>query len=189
VYYFAIAATVAMLAVSADGCRSSSSIYPQSRVVVEPTKTDFGFIGTWRTVPTQNSPSIEINEDFSISMNADGVYKLESKTLVDFAITLRATELGKDSGYAIVDVDVVADEKHYCRYLMLAKRKDDELFVWWVESKNIAAKLHESGHSGVIEHGTFSTRVHTKPANLLDCVRKHSKELVGEPTRLKLVIK
>lgn len=121
VYYFAIAATVAMIAVSADGCRSSSSIYPQARVVVEPVKTDFGFIGTWRAVPTQNSPNIDINEDFSISMSADGVYKLECKALVDFAITLRATELDKDSGYAIVDVDIVADEKQILQVPYVSK--------------------------------------------------------------------
>lgn len=119
-----------MIAVSADGCRSSNSIYPQERVVVDPVKTDFGFVGTWRGVPTQNSPTIDIKEDFSISMNADGVYNLECKGLVDFAITLRAAELSNDSGYAILDVDVVSDEKHFCRYLVLAKRKDDELYVW-----------------------------------------------------------
>ena len=188
-YYFAIAATVAMIAVSADGCSLSSPIYPQTRVVVEPAKIDFGLVGTWRGVPTENSPNIDINDDFSISMNADGVYKLECKAFASFAITLRATELDEDSGYAIVDVDILADDEHYGRYLVLAKRKDDELCIWWIESKNIAAKLHNAGHSGVVERGTFSTRVHVKPSDLLDCVRKYSKELVGEPTKLKLIIK
>jgi hypothetical protein len=141
VYYFAIAATVAMIAVSADGCRSSSSIYPQTRVVVEPAKTDFGFIGTWRAVPTQHSLSIEINEDFTISMNADGVYKLECKALVDFVITLRATELGKDSGYAIVDVDIVADEKHYCRYLMCLANMGTLHFVFACENLGVFTVL------------------------------------------------
>jgi hypothetical protein len=185
----AIAATVAMIALTTDGCRSSNAICPQARVVVEPAKTDFGFVGTWRELPSPNSPGINNPEEFSISMDAEGVYKFENKEMDDVAISLRAIELEEGSGYAIVDVDIVASKKHYCRYLALAKRKDDELFVWWIESKNIAAKLHESGYSAVVEHGTFSTRVYAKATDLIDCVRRHSKELVGEPTKFTLVVK
>ncbi len=130
--YVAMAALAAIIASSVDGCTSSSSIFPQERVVVDAVKTDFGFVGSWRSVPKGDSVKEEVSDDVAISMAADGVYTLESNSLVDFKITLRATELTKDSGYAIVDADIVAGEKLYCRYLLLAKRKDDELFVWWI---------------------------------------------------------
>jgi hypothetical protein len=191
VNYIAITATFALVAISMDGCRQSNAICPQTPIVVEPTKAEFGFVGTWKELPEPNNPDMEHDEEFSISRDEDGVYRFENKNSDkdDAGITIRATELEKGSAYAIVEIDVVASRKHFCRFLALATRKDDELFLWWIESKNIAAKLHDSGHSGVVEHGTFSTRVYATPEALLDCIRKHSRELVGEPKRFKLVFK
>lgn len=187
--HLAIASMTALLALMTDGCRLSSSIFTQERIVVDGEKTDFGFTGTWKEVSNLHERERDTSEGFSITMNSDGVYTLDAKAGEDFKITLRATSLSKDSEYAIVDVDIEADKKLYSRYLAIATRKDDELFVWWIESKNIAKMLHESGHSAVVEHGTFSTRVYVKPDALLDCVREHSKQLVGEPMRLKQVSK
>ena len=164
------------------GCEHKGAISPHDRVVTHPEKRDFELTGTWQSIPDPDFDSDRETDSLTIKMADDGVYSVESESLDELDVLFRAVSLDDESGYAIVDVEAKLRGKVYCRYLALAKRKDDRLFVWWIESKNLARLMRADGHSAVIEHGTFGTTVHAEPAHLVACVRKHSRELVGKPT-------
>ena len=163
------------------GCKPEGAISPQERVVTKPEKQDFGLVDTWQSIPDPKFDENGKTDVLTIEIGDDGVYKVESTALDKISVSLRATALDDDSGCAIVDVEAQLQDKVLIRLLALAKRKDDNLYVWWIESKNLAQLMCSDGHSAVIEHGSFGTKVHAKPDQLVACVRKHSRELVRKP--------
>ncbi|QDU96621.1 hypothetical protein [Lignipirellula cremea] len=68
---------------------------------------------------------------------------------------------------------------------MILRYDDRGLTVWQVRTGNLAKLMHADGHSAVLEHATFATRVFAEPADLLDCVARHGKELAKSPNRYK----
>lgn len=170
------------------GCTRDGMISPQERVVTVPDTEDVGLVGVWRTVtvppgmpsdPQQSSP-------LTISMSDSGVYAVKSEWLNDLEISLRANVISGLAGYGIVDVEAQHGDELW-RCLAVTKRDEEHLYVWWIEAKNLAQAMHAEGCSAVIEHGTFSTKVHADPGDLLECVQEHLHELTGSPTVYKEV--
>ena len=167
------------------GCERSGVISPQERVVTQPEKRDFGLVGSWRSMPDPVFDTDRKKDIMTIETADDGVYSVKSESLDELAVSFRAVSLDDDSGYAIIDIEAQLKDELTIRYLALAKRKEDNLYVWWIESKNLAKLMHGDGHSAVIEHRLFGTVVYAEPDQLLACVRNHSRELVGKPTVLR----
>jgi len=168
------------------GCKHEGAISPQERVVTNPDATDFGLCGTWRAV-SDHALELNLTEPLRITMGDDGVYAVEWSIAGAPVVSLRATTLGNDSNSAVVDVEASFAENLAARYLAVAKREGDELHVWWIEAKNLAQTMHENGYSAVIEHEALATKVFADSDQLLDCVREHARELIGQRTVLELV--
>ncbi len=183
--------SVASLLICAGCGKHEGIISLQERVIMQPEKKNFGLVGTWYQHPSD--PVFETDEKteaMTIKMADDGVYTVQAESLGEGEVWLRAISLdanpgsnpdGADDafGYAIVDIEIKLKGQVQFRSLAVVKRQGDDLFVGYIESKNLAKLMHVDGHSAVIERGTFSTKVHAKPDQLIACVRNHFRELIG----------
>ena len=173
----------------ACGC-NRDAIQPQEPVIRSPEIRDFGFEGSWRAnvdnqVTDSSNRAVE-PKPVTISMDENGVYSVKGPALRNLDVTFRVVSLLKDSAYAIVDIEV-KEESAVVRYLAIAKREHEQLYLWWVEGKQLAKFMLDNGFSAVIERELLGTRVYAKSDELLKCVRKHSRSVVGKPDVFELV--
>ena len=179
------AAFVAFLLLALTGCDQERVIAPNRRIVTQAEKRDFGFVGTWKQI-TRADLGAGRGATIVIQMAKNGIYSVKSDSLREFEISSRAMSLDDESGTAIVDIEAVA-RMETARRVVLARRVEDKLYLWWIESKNLAALMHADGHSAVIEHHALLTNVFAEPQDLVACIRKHSSKLVGEPTVFRVI--
>jgi len=185
--------SIASLLICAGCGKHEGIISLPERVITQPEKKDFGLVGTWYQHPSDSVfETDEKKEAMTIKMADDGVYTVQAESLGEAEVLLRAISLDANPGsnrddaddafgYAIVDIEIKLKEKVQFRSLAVVKRQGDDFFVGYIESKNLAKFMHADGHSAVMEHGTFGTKVHAKPEQLIACVRNHFRELINSP--------
>ncbi|WP_144059365.1 hypothetical protein [Rhodopirellula sp. SWK7] len=170
------------------GCKHQGAVSPQQQVVTKPMAPKFDLTGSWIAAPDVALPQ-DANEPVTIRKTGDGVFSIDMFAADGIAIELRTTQLGEQEDYAIADVLASANGKPWIRYLGIIARKNDTLMVWWIESKSLAKLMHADGHSAVVEHSAFGTKVFADAEDLLQCVRQHSRELAGKPATFTKKIK
>ncbi len=163
-----------------NGCKHQGAVSPQQQVIAVPKTPAFDIAGTWVAVSDPSFP--DETKPITVRKIGEGVYSIEILAPEEFEIELRTTELGDAKNYAITEVLASAGGSEWGRYLGLIAMKNGAITVWWIESKNLARLLHADGHSAVIEHSAFGSKIHAGSDDLLDCIQKHSRELVGQPT-------
>ncbi|MEM8671496.1 MAG: hypothetical protein AAGG48_28510 [Planctomycetota bacterium] len=163
-----------------SGCKHQGAVSPQQQVVTKPTTPKFDLTGAWIAAPEVVLPQ-DSNKPITIRKTGDGVFSIDMFAADGIAIELRTAQLGEQEGYAIADVVASTNGKPWIRYLGIIAKKEDMLTVWWIESKSLAKLMHADGHSAVIEHSAFGTKVFADAEDLRQCVRQHSRELVGKP--------
>ncbi|OYP35627.1 hypothetical protein [Rhodopirellula sp. MGV] len=170
------------------GCKHQGAVSPEQQVVTKPTAPKFDLAGSWIAAPDV-ALSQETNEPITIREKGDGVFSVDMFASDGIAIELRTTQLGEQEDYAIADVLASSNGIPGIRYLGIIARKDDTLSVWWIESKSLARLMHADGHSAVIEYSAFGSKIFANAEDLLECIRQHSRELVGKPTTFTTKIK
>lgn len=172
---FCIAATLCVV-----GCKHQGAFSPQQQVVTKPITPKFELAGVWLPSPDGLFPQ-HSNQPVTIHKTDDGVFSINFVDAVELDVELRTTLLGEHGNYAIADVLASANGEPWLRYLGIIAHSSGTLSVWWIESKTLAKFMHAEGHSAVIERSTFGSKVFAEPQDLLDCITKHSRELVGNP--------
>ena len=165
---------------------------PTHRVIATPSKTDFGFVGTWRHAlppPWSDGPDRHRGDrpPVVISMNDDGTYSYKDGDS-DAVITCRAIALEK-AGFALVEVEanlkaaLPNGDPKCIRCLVVAKREADELFFQYLHSEDLGRLMAEEGYKvDVSPPGFVFSVVDADPAELLDCLSEHWSELCHGPT-------
>ncbi|WP_197454270.1 hypothetical protein [Stieleria varia] len=117
----------------------------------------------------------------SVRKLRDGVYAIDIESHGKISIECRTTPLVKSDDCVIADIVASSANEPPLRLIGVVKRQGESLSVWWIESTNLAKLLHEDSYSAVIEHGLLYSKVYADAEDLLKCIQKHSRELVGDP--------
>lgn len=169
--------------VFAIGCKHQGAISPQEQVVATPVAPKFELAGQWIASSDLLLPQ-DVEEPITIRSSGDGLFSIDVPEAEELEIELRTAPLGNQNEYAIAEVLASAGGKPWIRYLGIVARQGDTLSVWWIESKSLAKLMRADGYSAVIEHSAFGSKVFADSGDLLDCVAKHSRELIGKPVTL-----
>ncbi|MEM6473776.1 MAG: hypothetical protein AAF802_29730 [Planctomycetota bacterium] len=172
--------TVALLLVVFVGCKHKGAISPHREVITEPTTPSFDCEGVWSPEPDVPFPQ-GLEQLVTIREVEDGVFSLHLSNSDEVEFEVRTTSLGEHDQYAIAEMHASIQGESWLRYIGIVQCTDDKLTAWWIESKDLARLMHADGHSAVIERGAFGTKVFAESGDLLDCITKHSRELIGKP--------
>ena len=178
-----------MLFCSCERNRIASFVEP---MISSPLSRDLGIAGVWNYPLLGDQLGHSANHDpppvaiVVTGPGSDGIYKIEAAEWKDTAITMRAANLNREPGYVVMEVAFDTPATHdSIRWLAVAKIETDTVYLWWVQSTNLANSLHDEDVSAVIERDSFQTRVLVKPDGLLKTIRLHAKDLVGQPLTLR----
>ncbi len=172
-----------------SGCNMQTGISPVEAVIKNSSDRDFGFEGTWVPLPNTGIPH-ENAESHEMIIKRDGSY---TATLIDgsrkndddddgdeFVIEFRTHELSTKHPHAIVEIELMRNDKIEHRRLAISAVIDDRLHLWTIDGRKAGELMYEEGVCAVIEHFTFSTTVRCDPKKLLEFLAKHCAELSGD---------
>jgi hypothetical protein len=169
------------------GCNVNTGIAPVEPTIKTCAKRDFGFVGKWQVVRKDRLHDRDPAPVAEIKFDADKDRFFVSQLsgyddLKRFEVSFRTADLELELPYAIVEIEVTSpEEKGTLRRLAVAGIQDDKLALYCLSGKELAELMYQEEVGAVIERSSFSTSVRCKPEGLLRVVRKHSKQLVGEP--------
>ena len=169
------------------GCNVDTGIAPVEPTIKTCAKRDFGFAGKWQVVRKDSLHDRDPAPVAEIKFDADRdrflvTYLSGYDDFKRFDVSFRTADLELELPYAIVEIEFTApEEKGTFRRLAIAGIQDDKLAFYWLSGKELAELMYLEEVGAVIERSNFSTSVRCKPDDLLRVVRKHSKQLVGEP--------
>jgi hypothetical protein len=186
--------------VALAGCNPTPSpggwIAFTNAAIPEPENADFGFDGKWRSAPDpiwddprQPKAQKEHEAPAIITRAVDGTYSF-AEPVMGARLTFRAISLS-DPGFVLVEVEarpvdedkVLQGQPNVVRFLVVANRQGDDLFFQHLRTAGLEHLMALEGYTIEISPpGLLLTRVDAEPAELLDCVKKHWRELVHEPT-------
>ena len=172
---------IAILAIS-SGCNVQTGVSPVDTVIAKSSERDFGFVGTWSPVPDDNFPLDKDTYEIVVALDAGYSVSIGDQSRDNNAklnVNFRTHEISQDLPHAIVEIELIADDKIAYRRLAIAAVKDDHLYLWMIDGKKIAEHLYNDGVATVIEHFAFSTTIRCDPEKLLESMSKHSAAIVG----------
>ncbi len=167
----------------AAGCNTQTGVAPTEAVISKCSDRDFGFAGTWISTPDPVFRDEARTSEMSIERAgsyAVAVKDASGKSYDRFRIHFRAHEISKEQPRAVVEIEVKNDGAVTCRRLAIAEVKNDHLYLWMIDARKLGDHLYDDGVAAVIEHFTFSSTVRCDPQKLLECVVKHSEDVVGD---------
>lgn len=161
------------------GC-AETGVAPVERVIDAPSANDFGFVGEWKQ--TGDDVSSHADVVISISRENETTYSVSGfgTEYEQFTVRFSATEIAPDKPHAIVELTVSDPSGMETRRLVYASVRDDRLRVWLVNARALGDLLYARRAPAVIEHDLSSTTVRCDGPLLLDTIRTHPKELLGE---------
>ena len=168
-----------MFVTALSGC--GGGVSPVEQMIVDGSVRSFQLEGTWR-------PADEKRRD-------DGLLIISRpKGSVDYSVTIiddvgatspikvrfRTAEIDRNDPKAIAEIEhnMVGEWGH--RRILVAKATDDRLFVWSVDGRKLGECLYKSQASAVIEHSGNLAIVRCDPELLLEALKQHLPDVIGE---------
>lgn len=173
-------ALLVLVAFLCVGCKHEGAITPQQEVISKPASPRFKLDGVWIPDTDALLPAGS-GEPVVIRKVGNGVFAVDFADFDGIDIEVRTTAIGQRKRFAIAEAHASANGDSWLRFVGIIRFSDDKLGVSWIESKNLAKLMHKDGHSAVIEHSAFGTKVFADSDDLLDCITKHTNELTGKP--------
>ena len=169
------------------GCNTHTGISPKETVIKKSADRDFHFAGTWlpvgqATKSAANQPDLST---FRLEIEGTDEYMATVRGTVEnqehqVKATFRAVEISQDDPHAIVEVHIDDGLFFKGHYLSVAAVKGDYLYLWSIDGRKLAEHLYNSGHTAVIEHFSYHSTVRCPPEKLLDTIRQHAAEVLGD---------
>jgi len=166
----------------AAGCNVQTGLAPVEPVITNSTDREFGFVGVWH--PAESSGAADSHDSYEFAVTKGEIYNataIDPSTEADrqSAVQFHAREISPHHPHAVVELIYKYDEKHVYRRLAIAAVLEDQLHLWTIDGKKIAEHLYEEEVTAVIEHSTFSSSIRCDGKQLLEAIKKHSGEIVG----------
>jgi len=185
-----------------SGCLPAAShggrIAFEKAIITVPEGADFGFAGRWRSTPDPiwgdpHDPNNRdlLGEPIVITRADDGTYSfVEVEGGGDLKCTCRALSLS-DPGFVLVEIEARPTEEDkvpegqpkQIRFFVVANRQGNDLFFQHLYAEDLQDWMAVEGYMiEIAPPGYLFSIVDAEPAELLDCVQKHWRELAHEPT-------